>query len=136
MAESFSFAEVEKWAHRLYAEFVDQKDAAGFVAAFVDEGRLRFGNNPPLNGRQEIEKAIAQFFQAMITLRHQFEIISCAGKKAFLEASVTYLRHDNRTVTVPAMTVFELEKRGDELMATDCRIYVDLAPLFAPAEAS
>lgn len=136
MPESFSHAEVENWARRLYEEAVDRKDAAGFAAVFAQDAQLRFGNNPPLYGPEEIEKAISQFFQAMISLRHQFQVISRDGPTVFLEATVTYQRHDQRMVTVPAITVFELEKTGDDLVAHDCRIYVDLTPLFAPTESS
>ena len=51
-----------------------------------------------------------------------------------LEAEVTYVRHDGRTVTVPACTIFWLsDERSEEgaPLAKECRIYVDLTPLYA-----
>jgi hypothetical protein len=51
-----------------------------------------------------------------------------------LEAEVTYLRHDGRTVTVPACTIFRLAAAPSaegRPQAKECRIYVDLAPLYA-----
>ncbi len=132
MDSVISQEEAEVWARALYRDAVDQKDAAGFAAVFAQDASLRFGNHEPLIGPAQIESAIAQFFQAMVTLRHGFTAISRAGNTVFLEATVTYERHDGATVTVPAMTVFALEKAGPEWGAQSCRIYVDLAPLFAP----
>ena len=120
----------ENWARKLYSESVDRKDAAGFAAVFAEDATLRFGNEKPIRGRTEIEAAIAQFFQAMVWLKHDFTAMSRDGDLLFLEAVVTYQRHDGGIVTVPAMTVFEV---NDRFAARSCRIYVDLAPLFAPS---
>lgn len=133
MISAISHEAAEKWARSLYENSVDRKDAAGFAKVFAPSGKLRFGNNPPLVGPAEIESAIAQFFQAMASLRHEFVAISCDGDTVFLEAKVTYTRHDGAIVTVPAMTVFVMADT-DNLRAQECRIYVDLAPLFAPTQ--
>jgi hypothetical protein len=69
---------------------------------------------------------------AMISLRHEFVRTTVHEKLLFLEASVTYTRHDRAVVTVPAMTVFQMTDRGGQRRAERCNIYVDLAPLFAP----
>lgn len=122
------------WARALYREAVDRKDAAGFAAVFIEKGTLRFGNQPLIVGRENIEKAITQFFLAMAELRHEFTAISREENTWFLEALVTYTRHDGGVVTVPAMTVFAMEETGERPMARECCIYVDLAPLFAPSE--
>ncbi len=118
----------ESWAHHLYRDSVDKKDAAAFAAVFAEDGTLRFGNEPPLHGRSAIEIAIAHFFEAMVSLEHEFTAISRHRDTLFLEAIVTYHRHDGGVVTVPAMTVFEM---NEDFLARSCRIYVDLAPLFA-----
>lgn len=133
MTATIAHEAAEKWARSLYQDSVDQKDAAAFAQVFLPNGSLRFGNNPPLVGPAEIESAIAQFFQAMVSLRHEFVAISCAGATLFLEANVSYKRHDGETVTVPAMTVFVMAD-AENLRAKECRIYVDLAPLFAPTK--
>lgn len=123
-------AAAEAWARELYAK-VDRKDAAAFAAAFADDGWLRFGNNDPITGRATIESAIAGFFTVMASLRHEFTRITLHEKLLFLEASVTYVRHDQGVVTVPAMTVFQMAGDGARAVAERCNIYVDLAPLFA-----
>ncbi|HYC52425.1 MAG TPA: nuclear transport factor 2 family protein [Gemmatimonadaceae bacterium] len=125
--------EVATWARDLYASAVDRKDAAGFAAVFTPDAWLRFGNNPPLEGPAAIREAIAGFFQAFVSLSHEEKGTFLDGQTLFLEAVVTYTRHDGNTVSVPAMTVFHLVgKRDGRLMADNCRIFVDLAPLFAP----
>ena len=121
----------DAWARDLYRK-VDNKDAAGYAAVFTEDGWLRFGNNDPLVGQGAIEAAIAQFFTAMVSLRHEFVRTTLHEKLLFLEASVTYKRHDGGTVTVPAMTVYEMTDRGGQRKAKRCNIYVDLMPLFAP----
>jgi hypothetical protein len=134
--QTIDHAKAATWARKLYSESVDRKDAAGFAAVFTETGTLRFGNNHALVGRGQIESAIAQFFEAMETLQHEFVAISCDRKTIFLEAKVTYKRHDGGTITVPAMTVFVMEDTSESFEATDCRIYVDLTPLFESAEES
>lgn len=125
--------EVAAWARDLYANAVDRKDAAGFAAVFTPDAWLRFGNNPRLEGPETIREAIAGFFQAMVSLSHESKGTFLDGDTLFLEAVVTYTRHDGNKVSVPAMTVFHLAgKHQGRIMADNCRIYVDLAPLFAP----
>lgn len=122
------------WAEKLYTEAVDRKDAAGFARAFSRNGTIRFGNNPEVRGREQIESAIAQFFTTFKSLTHQSSGARLAEDTLFLEAVVTYTRHDDRRVSVPAMTVFHLAGVNDTgaPVADDCRIYVDLTPLYAP----
>jgi ketosteroid isomerase-like protein len=122
----------QAWARDLYDHAVDKKDAAGFAAAFTEDATLSFGNNEPLVGRANIEAAIAGFFMAMQSLRHEPMRTTATGNLLFLEATVTYLRHDGASVSVPAMTVYEMAEMTGTPLARRCNIYVDLAPLFAP----
>jgi ketosteroid isomerase-like protein len=132
MERAWTAADAAAWAQQLYDGAVDRKDAAGYAAAFTDDAWLRFGNNEPLVGRANIEAAIAGFFQAMQTLKHTPERTTAIGNLLFLEATVTYLRHDGAEVSVPAMTVYEMAEMAGTPRARRCNIYVDLAPLFAP----
>ena len=130
-------AAVLRWARELYANAVDHKDAAGFAAAFTPDATLRFGNADPVVGRPAIEAAIAGFFTGFAALRHTARGAWLADDTLFLEAEVTYTRHDAGVVTVRAMTVFHLAGAApddaERPVADECRIYVDLAPLYAPA---
>lgn len=128
---------VMQWATELYAKSVDHKDARGFAAAFTPDAWLRFGNNERTVGRDAIETAIAGFFTAFVSLSHESHGAYLDGRTLVLEAAVTYLRHDGQTVTVPAVTIFRLVTAGGEIalppLADQCRIFVDLTPLFAPS---
>ena len=128
--------EVVAWASDLYARAVDNKDAAGFAAAFTPDGWLRFGNAPPITGREAIREAIAGFFTTFAALRHESAGTYLVGDTLILEAVVTYTRHDGRQVSIPAVTIFRIasDANSDALHPTadQCRIYVDLTPLYAP----
>jgi hypothetical protein len=129
-----SRAKVMRWADDLYANAVDRKDAAGFAAAFAPDGWVQFGNFPRTQGREAITAAIANFFSGFQSLSHRSVGQWLDGRTLVLEAEVTYLRHDGRTVTVPATTIFRLARAVDEHgkpQASECRIYVDLTPLYA-----
>lgn len=129
--------EVIQWARDLYAQSVDHKDAAGFAAAFTDNAWLCFGNAPPIEGRETIRVAIAQFFDSFIDLRHESQGMWLSGNTLILEARVTYTRHDRQQVTIPAVTIFRLAGAGEATpacqFADQCRVYVDLTPLYAPS---
>ena len=125
---------VMRWADDLYARSVDRKDAAGFARAFAPDGWVQFGNWPRTTGREAITETIAQFFSGFQSLSHRSIGQWLDGRTLVLEAEVTYLRHDNRTVTVPACTIFRLAaapSADGSPQAKECRIYVDLAPLYA-----
>lgn len=126
---------VLRWAKDLYANAVDRKDAAGFAAAFAPDGWVQFGNWPRTSGRDAITAAIAQFFSGFRSLRHTAVGTWLDGRTLVLEAEVTYLRHDGREVSVPAATIFRLAGEPGTQghpQAKECRIYVDLTPLYAP----
>lgn len=135
-AVRFARNAIVDWARELYADGVDRKDAAAFAAVFAPGASLRFGNSPPVVGREPIRTAIAQFFAAFASLRHTPVGTWCDGDTVVLEAVVTYTRHDGGVVSVPATTIFILEQVVGAAQSRptvgECRIYVDLTPLFAP----
>jgi len=125
---------VMRWADDLYRNAVDHKDAAGFAAAFAKDGWVQFGNWPRTTGREAITAAIAQFFDGFKSLAHKSVGRWLDAGTLVLEAEVTYIRHDHATVTVPAATIFRLAPDVSEdgsPQAKECRIYVDLTPLYA-----
>ncbi len=128
-------ADMISWADRLYSEGVDNKDAAMFADAFTPEGWLRFGNNPPLIGRDAIRDAIAGFFTMFASLEHQSAGTTFSDGTLVVEATVTYTLFDGGTVSVPACTIFRFaDTSGERPLAHKCQIYVDLAPLFSAVQ--
>jgi hypothetical protein len=125
---------VMRWADDLYRNVVDRKDAAGFAAAFANDGWVQFGNWPRTSGREAITAAIAHFFDGFQSLAHRSVGTWLDRGTLVLEAEVTYVRHDGGTVSVPACTIFRLAARPSEdglPQVKECRIYVDLTPLYA-----
>lgn len=128
--------EMISWANALYSEGVDNKDADAFAAAFTEEAWLRFGNNEPIVGRDNIRDAIAGFFTMFASLSHEPIGTTWSDGTLVLEANVTYTLHKGGTVTVPACTIFRMsEQGGGKPLARRCQIYVDLSPLFAAIQA-
>ena len=128
-----SRADALAWATDLYANGVDRKDANMFAGVFTDDGWCRFANNPPLEGREAIRTAIAQFFTVMAGVSHESLGTFYDAGDLVLEANVTYTLHAGGTVTVPAVTIFRMTAAAGKLQAENCRIFVDLAPLFTAA---
>ena len=123
------------WADKLYSEGVDNKDANAFANAFTEDGWLRFGNNPVINGKDAIREAIAQFFTVFASLSHESAGTTLSDDGTLvLEARVSYTLHQGGTVIVPACTIFGMKADSTVPLAESCRIYVDLNPLFAAAQ--
>lgn len=108
---------------------VDKGDVEGFAALFAADGRFVFGNADPLVGRAAIAGGVEAFLAGISGLRHEIRNRWVVGADTVAELGVEYDRADGRCVRVPAVTIFT---RDDAGLITDYRIYVDLAPLFAP----
>jgi limonene-1,2-epoxide hydrolase len=114
------------WWERLFA-VIDARDAAAFLNFLTPDAQFRFGNAPTVIGSEAISAAVAGFFAAIASSRHQL-LRTWSGTAAIAcEGAVTYTRHDGSAVTVPFANVFEL--RGTKIAAY--RIYIDNSPLFS-----
>lgn len=114
------------WLKQLFIT-IDRKDAQGFTAFFTDKAIFRFANAPAVLGKENIRKAVGDFFSAIKGLRHNIkgswefkDIVICEGE-------VTYTRLDNKQLTVPFVDIFRMEKG----FIADYRIYMDISALFA-----
>ncbi len=100
---------------------------AASLSLLTPDARFRFGNAPVVVGREAIRAAVAGFFAAIASSRHQLLATWNGSGTAVCEGKVTYTRHDGSMVSVPFANVFEL--RGDKIAAY--RIYIDNSSLFA-----
>ena len=122
----------DSWVIDLYRA-VDSMDAGTLAKVFTDDGTFRFGNSEPAVGRQQIEQNAAGFFSMLEGLSHEITGVWSgrwgSGEVTSVEAEVTYTRHDGtRTQPLPCTSTLRLE--GDQIK--DYRIFMDVAPLFAP----
>ncbi|MFJ6893208.1 nuclear transport factor 2 family protein [Streptomyces hokutonensis] len=116
-----------EFAAKVFA-LVDGTDAAGFSRLFSPKGSMRFGNNEPMTGPEEIAAGVGGFFGTIKGLRHRVVREWYAGPDAIIEELVDYYRLAGDTVTVPAVTMWHVDESG---LIDDFRVYFDLAPLFA-----
>ncbi len=116
------------WWEQLFS-VIDSGDAVGFVTFLTPDAQFRFGNAPAMIGSEAIGGAVAGFFAAIASSRHQLLQTWGMGGSVGCEGEVTYTRHDGSVVTLPFVNLFTL--RGDKI--SSYRIYIDNSTLFAPA---
>jgi len=119
------------WLRDLYST-IDAKDLDGFVGALSDDVVVVFGNNPPAVGKDQVRAAIGGFFGTIASMSHNFLHVYADGDTTLLEADIDYGRLDGSHVHVPCLSV--LHRDGD--VVDQLRIFVDLAPVFAPLPAA
>ena len=109
---------------------IDSMDGRRFASNLSEDCVLRYANNPQVRGREPIADAIDAFYGTIGGLRHRPVNEWTVGDTTILQFDVTYTRLDGRDVTVPAVSIV----RSDGALIDDYRIYVDLAPVYAPAQ--
>jgi ketosteroid isomerase-like protein len=106
---------------------IDRKDAKAFAAFLTPDASFRFGNNPPVAGREAIEAVVAGFFKAIGSMRHELENQWLLPDAAICTGMVTYTRHDGSTLQVPFANVMKFRPAGIH----DYLIFTDNSALFA-----
>ena len=106
---------------------IDSMEPERFAQHLSQDATMRFGNAPPVRGRDAIRDAWASFCETLDGVHHDIIEQWHAGDATIVEASVSYTRKDQSVVTVPVATIY---RARDELI-DDYRIFIDLAPLFA-----
>ncbi len=118
-----------QWVQELFAT-IDAKDADGFTAYFTENGTLIFGNAPPANGKEAIREVVAGFFNSISALDHTIDGNWFHPDCVFCRGTVTYTRLDGSQVTLPFADILDM----DGTKVTKYQIYMDINPLFQPAE--
>lgn len=115
------------WIDALFAA-IDRQDTPAFLGFLTDDARFRFGSAPVVEGRANIKTAVGAFFDSIDHCRHRITQFWQQGASVICEGSVSYQRLDGSQLTLPFANIFELSE--DRISAY--RIYVDIAPLYAP----
>src|SRR5882672_9877756 len=123
---------VDQWVVDLFRA-IDSMDAPTVAKAFAEDGSFRFGNTEAVVGREHVEQSVAGFFAMIGGLSHEITGVWSGtwegGEVTSVEAKVTYTRQDgSRTAPLPVTSTLRVD--GDQIK--DYRIFLDLAPLFAP----
>lgn len=114
---------------QLFAD-IDSMEPERFAAHLAEDVTMRFGNAPPVHGREAVRDAWAAFCQDVKGVSHDLGQRWTIDNATIVEAAVTYTRPDDSQVTVPVVTIYR-ERDGE---INDYRIYIDLAPLAAGEE--
>lgn len=114
-------------AHTVFTK-VDTLDTRAVSPLFAEDATMVFGNQEPMLGRETIVAGMQAFLSTIKGLRHDIRNEWSVGPDTIAETDVTYTRHDDKRVTIPAVTIWRV---GDDGLITDYRVFFDLAPLFA-----
>lgn len=114
---------------RDYYDDVDNMRMPEYINHHTDDVVVKFANNPPAVGKAEVEQSLGHFWEMIAGLKHNFVNVYTDGDTTVLEADIDYGRKDGGHVTVPCTTI--LHRQGE--LVDQVRIYLDLAPVFAPA---
>jgi ketosteroid isomerase-like protein len=108
---------------------VDAKDASRFASYLTPDAIFRYANASLVTGPDAIRKAVAQFFEAVQSLRHDLLAVWTQDDMVFCKGEVRYVRHDgSKAGPFPFFNLFRM--RGEKI--AEYLIYVDITPLFAP----
>ncbi|HKN52453.1 MAG TPA: nuclear transport factor 2 family protein [Amycolatopsis sp.] len=111
----------------LFAQ-IDTLDADAVIGHFADDATMVFGNNEPLFGREAILAGNRHFLTAIKGLRHDIVREWTLAETSIVVTDVTYTRHDDKRVTIPAASIWRV---GGDGLITDYRVYFDPGPVFA-----
>lgn len=102
----------------------------------MDRGRIgpwlsaayeaRYGNSPPIRGREEALDGSERFWATIRSMRHDIREVVAGGDRAVILADVTYTRLDGSEVCVP---VASFVRRSGEREVDRLQVYADLSPL-------
>ena len=106
---------------------IDKMDADAFVSFLTEDAGFKFANAPTVKGREEIRKAVSQFFSAIKGLKHEIRDVWELDNAAICEGEVTYTRHDGSKLSFPFADILRMKNE----LISDYRIYMDISSLFA-----
>jgi hypothetical protein len=91
---------------------------------------LKFGNNPPLVGRENIIKMFETQFQVIETMHHDVVDVDVLPDKIYQSAFISYtVKNDpeHKKIKIPGMAVFHKKVNEEYITAFD--VYLDPSPL-------
>jgi ketosteroid isomerase-like protein len=117
------------WPARFFTE-VDTFSVDRLLDCFADDVEVRFGNQDAIHGKEAARAAFTGFYSTIAGMRHEADTVVISGDLATQQATVIYTRQDGRDVRLPVASHLRRTPQG---LINRLWIYIDLAPLFAPA---
>ena len=106
---------------------IDTMVPEAFAQHLAEDVTMRFGNAPPMHGREACREAWAGFCELVDGVHHEVVNQWDVGDATIAETAVTYTRKDGIGVTVPVVTIY---RAAGELI-DEYRVFLDLTPVFA-----
>lgn len=119
------------WVYKYYDD-VDNMRMDEYMAWHTPDVSVQFGNNPQVHGAAGVRDAIGHFWDMIGGLKHNIVNVWETGDGTWVvEANIDYTRKDGLVATTPCVTLLHRGEPGVDAV----RIFIDLAPVFAPAPA-
>ncbi len=112
-------------AVRAFYDAVDRMDSDALRPLLTGDCTFRFGNRPPVTGRDRVVETNRSVTAGFASLRHDYVDVVQAGDTAFVEAWVDYTLHDGATYLLPFLTRFTLAAG----LISGITIFGDISPL-------
>ncbi len=106
---------------------IDSMDAEGFSAFITDNCSFRFGNLPTVQGKENITGFVQQFFESLHAVNHEIRQSWKTEDGIVCHGMVTYIRHDQFSLTVPFCNVVSIREEG----IYEYLIFADTSLLYA-----
>lgn len=118
--------ETRKWLEEI-GKSIDSMDSDKFVEFLTEDCTFRFGNQPPVEGKNATRDYVAAFFKIIGGSKHKVINFWTGVNTVVWQGEVLYTRLDGKQVTVNFVNVFFMNGN----LIKDYLIYIDNAPLFA-----
>lgn len=106
-------------------ESINKSDVGGFLEFLTDDVHFKFGNQDPVEGKENLRNSLNVFFKSLksisneiLNIWEQESVIICRGV-------VTYTRHDDSVHSVPFVNIYKMEHQ----LIKEYLIYADISKL-------
>ena len=106
---------------------IDDQDVTNFSACLTDDCSFRFGNVPPVSGKEQVASFVAAFFDSIDALSHTISDAWHMPDCIICHGTVTYTRHDQSVLSVPFSNILKL--KDDRIC--EYLIFADTSALYA-----
>lgn len=117
--------ERDNWATRLF-QSIDSRDTEAFIEFLAGDVLFRFGNADPVKGKDAVKEVVIGFFRSVKGMHHDLAKIWAEEGVLICHGTVTYIRHDSTTLSVPFANILDIENN----LIKRYLIFVDVSELY------
>lgn len=106
---------------------LDRKDLGTFLSLLAPDCRLRFGNQPVVEGHDEITLVVGKFLAQVVESRHTILDRWDLDDATISRGEVSYQKSDGSELTVPVAHIMKTK----EGLISEYSVYSDISGLFS-----